>query len=132
MMINDTLKKAVIDQLGGDQESIDYAKDTIRNCGASGGVGGFIYYYETIKFARDNMNDIYAAIKDMAGELGECPFQMVANFNGLKDNCLSHEVADVIHNKVDEATRNDGVETQILNALSWFALEETINEMECD
>ena len=131
-MINDTLKKAVIEQLGGDQESIDYAKDTIENCGASGGVGGFIYYSETTKFARDNMQNIYAAIKDMAEELGECPFQMVANFNCLQDNCLSHEVADVIHNKVDDATRNDGVETQILNALSWFALEETINQMESD
>jgi len=126
-MINDTLKKAVIEQLGGDQESIDYAKDTIRNCGASGGVGGFIYYSETIKFARDNMQNIYAAIKDLAEELGECPFQMVSNFNCLKDQDIkTHEVADVINGK-----END-VETSILNALSWFALEETIHQMECD
>ena len=126
-MINDTLKKAVIEQLGGDQESIDYAKDTIENCGASGGVGGFIYYSETIKFARDNMNDIYTAIKDLAEDLGECPFQMVANFNCLKDQDIkTHEVADVINGE-----END-VETSILNALSWFALEETIHQMECD
>ena len=73
------------------------------------------------------MNDIYTAIKDLAEELGECPFQMVANFNCLKDQDIkTHEVADVINGE-----END-VETSILNALSWFALEETINQMECN
>jgi len=126
-MVNERLKNAVIEQLGGDDESIEYAKDTIQNCGASGGVGGFIYYSETTEFARNNMDDIYSLLKDQASEFGyDCVFEMVAKFNCLKDHKYSpHEIADVIYNKASE----DG-ETQILNALAWYALEETIHTLE--
>jgi hypothetical protein len=41
------------------------------------------------------------------------------------------EVADTIHGHPDQATINDGVDTQILNALAWYALEEVaFNETE--
>ena len=126
-MVNERLKNAVIEQLGGDDESIEYAKDTIQNCGASGGVGGFIYYSETTEFARNNMDDIYSLLKDQASEFGyDCVFEMVAKFNCLKDHKYSpHEIADVIYNKASEDD-----ETQILNALAWYALEETIDTLE--
>ena len=126
-MVNESLKNAVIEQLGGDDESIEYAKDTIENCGASGGVGGFIYYSETTEFARNNMDDIYTLLKDQASEFGyDCVFEMVAKFNCLKDYKYSpHEIADVIYNKASEDD-----ETQILNALAWYALEETIHTLE--
>ena len=126
-MVNERLKNAVIEQLGGDDESIEYAKDTIQNCGASGGVGGFIYYSETTEFARNNMDDIYSLLKDQASEFGyDCVFEMVAKFNCLKDHKYSpHEIADVIYNKASEDD-----ETQILNALAWYALEETIHTLE--
>jgi len=126
-MVNESLKNAVIEQLGGDDESIEYAKDTIQNCGASGGVGGFIYYSETTEFARNNMDDIYSLLKDQASEFGyDCVFEMVAKFNCLKDHKYSpHEIADVIYNKASEDD-----ETQILNALAWYALEETIHTLE--
>ena len=126
-MVNERLKNAVIEQLGGDDESIEYAKDTIESCGASGGVGGFIYYSETTKFARNNMDDIYALLKDQASEYGyDCAFKMVSEFNCLKDDKYSpHEIADVIYNKASEDD-----ETQILNALAWYALEETIRTLE--
>ncbi len=128
-MVNESLKNAVIEQLGGDDESIHYAIDTIQNCGASGGVGGFIYYSETTEFARNNMNDIYSLLKDQASEYGyDCAFKMVSEFNCLKDHKYSpHEIADVIYNKA-----NEDDETQILNALAWYALEETISTLEVE
>jgi len=30
----------------------------------------------------------------------------------------------VIHDDIDDATRNDGADVAILNALAWYALEE--------
>ena len=37
---------------------------------------------------------------------------------------LISEIADTIHGHPDKATVTDGMDTQILNALAWYALEE--------
>ena len=50
---------------------------------------------------------------------------MIAGFNCLHGEFPAFEIASVIHDDIDDATRNDGADTAILNALAWYALEET-------
>jgi len=66
---------------------------------ASGGISGFIYYNETTKFAKQHLLKIINALNDFETECGLLP------------------------NKPTED------ETQYLNWLSWFALENTIAEL---
>ena len=122
-MSYELIKKAVFDQLGDDAEQ---ELKNVRACpdGAAGGFGGFIYYNETRKFAKDNMKAIYDFAKEEAEEFGEDVFKMIQGFGCLRDiNPLTSEIAETIHGHPDNATINDGVDTQILNALAWFALE---------
>ena len=129
-MSYELIKKAVFDQLGDDAEQ---ELENVRACpdGAAGGFGGFIYYNETRKFAKDNMKAIYNYAKEEAEEFGEDVFKMIQGFGCLKDiNPLTSEIADTIHGHPDNATMNDGVDTQILNALAWFALESVAHREE--
>lgn len=122
-MSYELIKKAVFDQLGDDAEQ---ELENVRACpdGAAGGFCGFIYYNETRKFAKDNMKAIYNYAKEQALDCGQDVFEMIQGFGCLRDiNPLTSEIADTIHGHPDNATINDGVDTQILNALAWFALE---------
>jgi len=121
---------AVIAQLNfqprfsADFDDIDSTMRDIRNNGADGGFSGFIYYSDTCKFARDNMALIYSHAKNQAVEFGIDPLEMIAGFNCLHGECPAFEIASVIHDDIDDATRNDGADVAILNALAWYALEE--------
>lgn len=135
-MISNKLEKNVRNQLGfecwNDKELHDTLKD-IRNNGADAGFSGFIYHSETCKFARDNMDDIIEAIKEMAFGMGEDPLVFIQNFNCLGDHVIStFEIASIIYDKPDQATLNDGINTQVLNSLAWFALEETARQYELE
>ena len=126
----DILKERVTHHLdlATTEEEKEVLSDVYNN-GANWGVPNFTYYTDTCDFSRKCMTEIYEHLKFVAHELGECPFEMVANFNCLKNSKpLAHEVADVIHGKPDKATINDGMETVILNALAWFTLEEVARE----
>jgi len=121
---------AVIAQLNfqprfsADFDDIDSTMRDIRNHGADGGFSGFIYYSDTCKFARDNMALIYSHAKNQAVEFGIDPLEMIAGFNCLHGEFPAFEIASVIHDDIDDATRNDGADVAILNALAWYALEE--------
>jgi len=138
-MISNKLGEKVRNQLGfecwNDKELHDTFKD-VRNNGANGGFSGFIYYSDTCKFARDNMDEIVEAIKEDANGMCEDPLIFIQNFNGLS-SCFSKysretistmEIASIIYDKPDLATLNDGIDTQVLNALAWYALEQTALE----
>ena len=129
-MSYEKIKEAVIKQLKCDDVQQTF-KDVVKG-GASGGFGGFIYHNETVKFAKDNIIHIYKYLKEKADEYGVNAFEMVQGFNCLYDiQPTQAEVADTIHGHPDQATINDGVDTQILNALAWYALEEVaFNETE--
>lgn len=135
-MISNKLEEKVRNQLGfecwNDKELHETFKD-VRNNGANGGFSGFIYYSDTCKFARDNMEEILESIKEMAYGMGEDPLIFIQNFNGLS-SCFSKysretistlEIASIIYDKPDIATLNNGTDKQVLNALAWFALEQT-------
>tara|TARA_R100001463_G_scaffold27006_3_gene62901 strand:- start:112 stop:531 length:420 start_codon:yes stop_codon:yes gene_type:complete len=134
-MISNKLEKNVRNQLGfecwNDKELHDTFKD-VRNNGGFGGFGGFIYYKDTCKFARDNMNEILESIKDDASGMGEDPLIMIQNFNCFQNTISTFEIASIIYDKPDLATLNDGTDTQVLNALAWYALEETARQYELE
>jgi len=107
--------RAVVRQAGG-WESFSSMADDVTNHGADGGFSGFIYYTETVKFTASNKAAILAMAQQMASDLGEPLYKMIAGFNCLK--ITEGEAAEAIHNPRSEER------TQVFNALAWFALEE--------
>ena len=130
------LTNAVIEQLGFEELEDEELKSTledITNNGADGGFGGFIYYSETNKFARENMNLIMDQVKELADALGETPLEMISGFRCLKpgigeDKLDPLEIASIIYERTSPESQADGTETVVLNALAWFALEEVARD----
>jgi len=122
------LKMKVINQLNiNDEEELKQTFTDIANSphGASGGFNGFIYYDDTCKFARENIKDIFDYAVEQAEQLGDGVYKMISNFNCLNDmDVKDTEVASTIHLALKGVEDDQGMETQILNALSWYALEE--------
>ena len=116
----------VIKQLGFEKledEELRSTLEDITNNGADGGFGGFIYYSETNKFARENMHLILDQVKELADNLGETPLEMISSFRSLKDDKLDPlEIASIIYERTSPESQADGTETVVLNALAWFAL----------
>jgi hypothetical protein len=113
-LMNTKLTNAVIKQLGG-RESLE----DIANHGIDGGFTGFIYYSDTVKFFKKNRALILELAKEMASDLGENVIDMIAGFNCLTDDDETREsIARCLWGRV---TDND---TQVANALAWFAAEE--------
>ena len=127
------LVRAVLRQLNGD------AKDSLQdiaNHGVDGGFHGFIYTADTVAFFKRNRKDIVALVHSMAEELGEIPVEMVTLFNCLGGP--AYREAKDSHYKEQEVLREyaPGVgrclyggrltddDTQVANALAWFAAEE--------
>jgi hypothetical protein len=120
-----SLIRAVSRQMGSWECFTESAED-IQNHGASGGVGGFIYYTETVKFYRNNRKTILAVAESMADDLGEDLLSMVAGFNCLKCYKLTqNEVAQALY-----MSKGEWVDS-VQNAMAWFALEETARSY-CD
>ena len=128
----------VIKQLGFDSsfssskledEELRSTLEDITNNGEDGGFGGFIYYSETNKFARENMHLILDQVKELADNLGETPLEMISSFRSLKDDKLDPlEIASIIYERTSPESQADGTETVVLNALAWFALEEVARD----
>lgn len=114
--IPENLIRATIRQSGGWGEFKEHAPD-VTNHGADGGFSGFIDYTDTLEFTRKNRADIVALCEHLAEDIGESgPVALVRGFNCLKDSTEA-EVASTLYGKGDE-------DTQVSNALAWFALEE--------
>ena len=122
------LKKSVINQLGiNDEEDLKQTLSNISNNGASGGFNGFIYYSDTCKFAKENIKEIFDYAQEQAEQLGEGVYKMISNFKCLTD-VKETEVASTIHLVLKGVEDDQGNETQILNALAWYTLEEVARE----
>jgi len=117
-MITETLKQAVIDQLGCDETELHDTCSDITNHGIDGGFGGFIYYTDTIAFAEANKAGILSMAREMASDMGvDGAYSLIASFNCL-DDMNGDNVADAIHDPEHEDY------TQVMNALAWYAAEE--------
>ena len=95
-----SLAKVVLNQIG-DFESVWDCPEDYRD--ASGGVSGFIYYYDTHKFAKENIDLILEYIKIYDEETG--------------------------YDTLEHACKSDYFRNDLLNWLSWFALESIINDI---
>lgn len=114
--INEKLIRAVVRQIGGWESFTNSAQD-ITNHGIDGGFHGFIYTAETVKFAKNNLPEIMELAKNLAYQIGEDTYKMIAGFKCLKDYA-NLDVCESIYNK-----KSEDHET-VLNALAWFAGEE--------
>lgn len=113
------LAPAIIAQSGG-WESFTRSAHNVTNHGAAVGFSGWIYYTETEGFFARNRKKIIALVKELAEDIGEEPFAMVAGFNCFRGDPPTFEE---IGQTLFSARRADH-STCISNALAWFALEE--------
>jgi hypothetical protein len=109
------LARAVVRQMGGWDCFKESAED-VTNHGASAGVSGFIYYSETLPFAKKHRADIAKLVEQLADEIGEDVIAMVKCWRCMED-ATTAEIAAGLYGRGDD--------TQVLNGLAWFALEET-------
>ena len=116
--MNKQLKNAVIRQLGGKDSLED-----IANHGIDGGFTGFIYYTDTVAFYKRQRKNILELAKAMASDFGQDVVSMIAGFNCLTDDDETREsIARCLWGRVTDD------DTQVANALAWFAAEEVARE----
>lgn len=131
------LINAVIRQLSENTKIDEDTRATLRDVtehGAGGGFSGFIYYTETVAFFKKNRKAILDLVGEYARELGETPIQFVASFNCLKPSPADKYGAGYSRQQDIEDTQAEIAralygrlaqdDTQVPNALAWFALEE--------
>ena len=117
------LIRQVVRQIGGWDNFKEHARD-VSMCGAAAGFAGFIYYTDTCRFYAVNRDAILQAVREMCEDLStEEPIQFVRSFNCLKDATESEVGLTLYGNKHQH-------DTQVANALAWFALEEVARSYE--
>ena len=122
------LAKAVVQQIGGEEVFLNCWED-ILNHGVSGGFGGFIYYSDTNAFAKRHIRLIREMAKHQADEFGVGMLEMIQGFNCLmtrerkKPYCYDYSI-----DYIGETVLGNGDDVQILNALAWYAAEETCHQ----
>lgn len=117
------LISAVISQLGGTESMQD-----ICNYGVNGGFSGFIYYYDTHRFAMRNRKSIIALLEEMAGSIGEDVVQMVNNFGVFGKSGMDADERKDLYRYLGGSKVEQGAVT---NVMAWFAAEE-VARMFCD
>ena len=124
--IPDKLIRATVRQASGDWELFKESAADIANYGASGGYGGFIYYSDTVPFAKRNLKEIIELAEQQAAEFGESDaYAMIAGFNCLKKGKLTGGRAALAI-----AQPNNDQHVDVMNALAWYALEEVAREVQ--
>ena len=113
--IDANLIRAVIRQSGGWSDFQDMAPD-IANHGVSGGFSGWIYYSETCAFYAKNQGVIVALVEQWANDSNMSPIDFVAGFH-----CFDADKPSVGKTLYGTKRQHD---TQVANALAWFAAEE--------
>ena len=140
-MVTDTLKTAVFDQLGYDSTNIpkftvwkevtelfETLEDVVKH-GANAGFGAFCYYSDTCQFAINNMTEIVKLAEEQANDFGVGVLEMIQNFNCLRDHNRQPEYSQSEIGRVIYGGDTDSdAATSILNALAWYALEETARQ----
>jgi hypothetical protein len=113
------LAQRVVDQMGGEESFLEKWEDII-NHGINGGFSGFIYYSETTDFAKRNIRLIREMARQQADDFGMGMLEIIQGFN-----CLGK---DFSLDEIGETLFGGGDDEQILNALAWYAAEETCHQ----
>ena len=114
--INSDLIRAVIRQSGGWLAFQEMAQD-IYNHGISGGFSGWIYYTETFDFYAKNQGAIVTLVEKWANDCNISTINFVAGFRCLDAEDGQNVGKTLYGNKLQH-------DTQVANALAWFAAEE--------
>lgn len=136
------LTRAVIRQTG--RENLE----EIAQHGCDGGFAGFTYHTDTVAFFKRNRSSIVALVEEMASDMGESPMNMVAGFQCLAGRSLKRgsdydgKIARENDAKLKEympsvarclyGGRITEEDTNVANALAWFAAEEIARELNPD
>lgn len=98
----------------------------VVNHGADSGFSGFIYYYDTHKFAMRYRKHIVKLLEYSADMLGEEITEMVSNFGVFYDRKSKKSTMDNDERKDLYKYLGGGRPEQgtITNVMAWFALEE--------
>ena len=120
-----TLQNNVIEAMGYEQQDLEdkegelyISLQDITNHGASGGVGGFVYYNETTEFFDANREAIVKLALEYASEFSMSVTDFVSGFGSLGHD-YSVGIDSVLLRLGEHAD-----DTYVKNALAWFALEE--------
>lgn len=110
--------------------------DNVRrsSCGMAGGFGNMIYYKDTCAFFDEHKDLILARIKDKSFELDYVnELDVISKFQSLKGENIT--LQDMMAIDKEKGECEDFKHTQLKNALSWYAGEETAsrfdNLMDC-
>lgn len=112
------LIRAVVRQVGGWESFKESAQD-VASHGADGGVSGFIYYSDTIPFAERQRGNITELAERYAEDFGCGVLNMVQGWRCM-EGAEMHDIGAAMYGRGDD--------TQILNGLAWFALEEVCRD----
>jgi hypothetical protein len=102
--------------MGGWQSFTESAPDICRG-GIDGGFHGFVYYSETMPFAKKNMDAIRELATFQAESLGVGVVEMIKGFR-----CLQGVTESEVLDGLAGIARPAGI--NVLNGLAWYAAEE--------
>lgn len=122
--INPSLIRAVVKQFGG-IKSFNQLYSDVNNHGINGGFSGFIYYSDTVPFAKKHKKAILELAKYQCWEIYDNT-NLIEFFHTF--DCIDltrDEITDFLlfNDKENEDT--------IYNALAWYAGEEVCRIAEC-
>lgn len=125
-LVKHPLKQAVARQMGGMDSLYELAYD-IACHGANCGCGGFIYYKDTVSFAKRHKKKIIDCLKEDAWSCGVSFANFISGFRCFK-GMTQDEIMDGLYNpKSDDRTT-------VYNSLALYALEAVccaiVNECE--
>ena len=112
------LATAVIRQHGNWKSFKECAPDFAQH-GVDGGFSGFIYYNETVEFAKKYRNLIAKLAESQSEDFGSDVIDMIKGFNCFKDDRPSTSV-------IGRCLYGDSDDSSVMNALAWYAAEEVL------
>ena len=118
--IDADLIRAVIRQSGGWKSFQDIAPDITKH-GIAGGFGGWIYYTETCQFYAKNQALIVELVEYQMKEYDYQSAQDMIN----RFNSIDATMSEIGHTLYGNKSQHD---TQVANALAWFAAESVVGE----
>ena len=123
--LDEKLIRATVKQFGGWESFVESAQD-VANHGIDGGFHGFVYYVDTVKFAKKFRKLIVDMAKQLAEDIGDGgAFALIAGFNCFQGNKFSEgDIAEAIYTQTEDTQA-------VMNALAWFAGEEVARSY-CD
>lgn len=116
-----TLINAVYSELGGEKEEVENELSNIYIGGMEAGIGNFIYYSDTHKFAMKHRKSIIDLLEETADGMGEEVTEMVSNFGVFRRSGIDKEDKKDLYMYLGGGKPKQGT---ITNIMCWFAVEE--------